>query len=152
MRVELTRTYPVPRKKAFDYLDDFRTWPSWYTGVLEIIDDATAAWDEAGDKVRFAYKLLGRRLEGECTLDDVVEAELVEFTATMPMVGDVHQKWSYRDAGEGAVTLTVGMETEEPTSIYGKMIDRMVIPRVLERDLRHTLDHLEETFAIGLPD
>ncbi len=152
MRIELMRTYPVPRKKAFDYLDDFTTWPTWYAGMLEILEPDKAAWNEAGDKVRFAYKLLGRRLEGECTLEEVREAELVKFTAKVPAVGDVHQEWFYRDAGEGAFTLRVILETEEPTSFFGKVIDKMVIPRVVERDLRSTLDSLEETFAIGIPE
>lgn len=151
MRVELMRTYPVPRKKAFDYLDDFTTWPAWYVGMLEIIEPDTAAWSAAGDKIRFAYKLLGRRLEGECTLEEVREAELVKFTASIPTVGDVHQEWVYSDAGDGAFTLKVIMETEEASSFFGKVIDKMVIPRVLERDLRLTLEHLEETFAIGIP-
>jgi len=151
MRVELMRTFPVARKKAFDYLDDFTTWPTWYAGMLEIIEPDKARWSAAGDKVRFAYKLLGRRLEGECTLEEVHEAELVKFTATIPTVGDVHQEWFYRDAGDDAFTLKVVLETEEATSFFGKVIDKMVIPRVLERDLRHTLEHLEETFAIGIP-
>lgn len=151
MRVELKGTFAVPRKKAFDYLDDFTTWPTWYAGMLEIIEPDKATWSAAGDKVRFAYKLLGRRLEGECTLEEVHEAELVKFTATIPMVGDVHQEWFYSDAGDDAFTLKVILETEEATSFFGKVIDKMVIPRVLERDLRHTLEHLEETFAIGIP-
>jgi hypothetical protein len=151
MRVELMRTFPVSRKKAFDYLDDFTTWPTWYAGMLEIIEPDKATWSAAGDKVRFAYKLLGRRLEGECTLEEVHEAELVKFTATIPTVGDVHQEWFYSDAGDEAFTLKVILETEEATSFFGKVIDKMVIPRVLERDLRHTLEHLEETFAIGIP-
>lgn len=151
MRVELTRTYPVPRKKAFDYLDDFTTWPTWYSGMMEIIEPDKASWDTPGDKVRFAYKLLGRRVEGVCTLEDIDEAALVRFTATLPTVGDVHQEWTYRDAGDGAFTATVTMETAEPTSFFGKIIDSMVIPRLLERDLRHTLDSLEDTFAMGIP-
>lgn len=152
MRVDLTKTFPVPRKKAFDYLDDFRTWPSWYAGMLEIIEPDKALWSSPGDKVRFAYKLLGRRLEGECTLEEVREAEFVKFTATIPTVGDVHQEWYYSDAGDAAFSLRVIMETTEPTSFFGKVIDKMVIPRVLERDLRNTLDALEETFAVGIPE
>jgi uncharacterized protein YndB with AHSA1/START domain len=151
LRVELTRTYPVPRKKAFDYLDDFTTWPTWYTGILEILEPDNAVWNTAGDKVHFAYRLLGRRLEGECTLTEVRDGELVKFTATMPMVGEVHQEWFYSNAGEDACTLKVSAETAEPTSYFGKVIDKMVIPRALERDLRHTLDNLEETFAMGIP-
>ena len=151
MRVELLRTYPGDAKKAFDYLDDYRTWPTWYTGMLEIIEPDAAAWDQPGDKVRFAYKLLGRRLEGECTLEEVRTAEYVRFTATVAMVGDVHQEWIYGDAGEDTFTLKAIMETDEPTSFFGKAVDKMIIPRILERDLKHTLDHLEEIFAMEIP-
>lgn len=151
MRVEMMRTYPVPRKKAFDYLDDFTTWPTWYAGMLEIIDPDQAAWAAVGDKVRFAYKLLGRRLEGECTLKEVQEAELVKFTATIPMVGDVNQEWHYEDAEENAFALKVILETDESDNFFGAVIDKMVIPRILERDLKHTLDNLQETFVMGVP-
>ncbi len=152
MRVELNRTFPVPRKKAFDYLDDFRTWPSWYSGMMEIVEPESAMWSAPGDRVRFAYKLLGRRLEGESTLEEVREAEFVKFTASIPTVGDVHQEWYYRDAGDADFNLRVVLETTEPTSFFGKVIDKAVIPRVIERDLQNTLDSLQETFAFGIPE
>lgn len=152
MRVEIMRTFPVPRKKAFDYLDDFHTWPMWYSGILEIIDPEKAAWEKKGDKVRFAYKLLGRRVEGESTLEEVKEAEYVKMTSSVPTVGDIHQEWTYADAGDGAFSLKVIMETDEPTKFFGKLIDKMVIPKFLEKDLLTTFEHLEETFAVGVPE
>ena len=152
MRVEIKRTFPVPRKKAFDYLDDFHTWPMWYSGVLEILDADTAAWDKQGDMVRFAYKLLGRRLEGQTFLDEVDDGAYVKMHSTMPMVGEVRHEWIYEDAGEGAFTLIGIMETDEPTKVFGKLIDRTVVPKILERDLTTTFENLEQTFALGVPD
>ncbi len=151
MRVEMTRTYPVTAKEAFDYLNDYRTWPDWYTGMTEIVDPEHARWIEPGDTVRFAYKMLGRRVEGICTLQEVREAELVRFVAAIPAIGDVHQEWTYYDAGEHAVAVKVWMESEGPTTFFGKAIDTMLVPRIVERDLRHTLDHLEEIFTVGIP-
>ncbi len=152
MRVEIKRRLPVPSKKAFDYLADFRTWPMWYSGVLEIVDPDSAAWDKKGDSVRFAYKLLGRRLEGEAFLDVVEEAEYVKMHSTMPMVGEVSHEWIYEDVDEDEFTLVGIMETDEPTRVFGKLIDRMVVPKILERDLTTTFENLEETFALGVPD
>ena len=151
MRIELKRTYPVPLKKAFDYLDDYTTWPAWYTGVLEILHPEKCAWDKPGDEVHFAYKLLGRRLEGVCTLEEIREYEFVKFMSKMPAVGIVHFEWMYEDAGHEAFTLTAVMETEEITNFFGKILDKTLIPRMLERDLRMTLDNLADTFALGIP-
>jgi hypothetical protein len=147
----LEHTFPVSRKRAFDFLDDFTTWPAWYVGVLEIIDPDAAAWDKPGDTVRYYYKLLGRRLESLNTLEEVREAEFLKFTASS-VVAEVHFEWTYRDVGDDAFSMSVVMETTEPTNFFGRIIDKMVIPRMLERDLRHTFDNLEEIFAIGVPD
>lgn len=151
MRVELTRTFRSEPKKVFDYLTDVRTWPTWYSGVMEIIDADEASWSTPGDKVRFAYKLLGRRVEGESTLDVVREAEYIRFSARLPLVGTVVQEWTYGEVFDGEFPMRVVFESEEPNSFFGSAIDKMVIPRVLERDLIHTLDQLEEIFAIGIP-
>ncbi len=152
MRIELTRTFPVPLKKAFDYLDDYTTWPAWYSGMIEILHDDKCAWAKPGDEVHFAYKLLGRRLEGLCILEEMREYELVKLTSKMPAVGDVRFEWKYEEAGDESFTLNTIMETDEPTSFFGKIVDKTVIPRMLERDLRHTMEHLEDTFALGIPD
>lgn len=152
MRKEISRTFPVPRKKAYDYLVDFHNWPLWYSGLIEILEPDTAAWAMPGDKVGFVYKLLGRRLEGECLLEEMEPAEYVKMTTSMPAVGETHFEWFYSDAGDDSVTLRAIMETEEPTRLFGKLIDKTVLPKFLERDLTSTFDHLEETFAVGIPD
>jgi len=53
--------------------------------------------------------------------------------------------------GEGFTT-TVVMGTDEPTSFFGKAVDRMLIPRALERDLSRSLDNLTDIFAVGIPE
>jgi hypothetical protein len=151
MHVEMTRTFPVARKKAYDYLSDFTTWPAWYVGVLEIIDPDTAAWEKPGDQVRYYYRMLGRRIESVNTLEELREAEFVRFTAKSP-VAEVHFEWTYTDAGEDTFSANVIMETNEPTNFFGRIIDKMVIPRMLERDLKHTFDNVEEMFAVGIPE
>jgi hypothetical protein len=151
MRTELTYTYPVALKNGFDYLDDFRMWPDWYVGMLGIIDPETCAWAEPGDKVRFAYKLLGRRIEGTTILESWHEAELIAYHTEVPGLPVVHFEYHYSTTEPETFTLRVVMETEEPTSFFGRTIDRMLLPRVLERDLRHSMENLADIFAIGLP-
>ena len=152
MRTEITRTFPVPRKKAYDYLIDFNTWPLWYTGLLEILEPEKASWEKPGDEVPYSYKLLGRRLEGRVVLEELEPAEYVKMMSTIPAVGESHFEWFYSDEGEDSFKLKVVLETEEPTKLFGKVIDKTFLPKMLERDLKSTFDHLEETFALGIPD
>lgn len=152
VRTELTHTFPVPLKQAFDYLDDFKLWPNWYSGLTEIIEPDRAAWDKPGDKVRWAYRLLGRRLEGESILEEMKPAELVTFISKVPGLPDVRHEWLYVAAGDKDFVLKVIMETEEPTTFFGKAIDRMVLPRALERDLKQTMENLADIFALGIPE
>ena len=152
MRTEMTRTYPVPLKKGFDYIDDFKTWPAWYVGMTDIIEPETGAWSKAGDRVRFGYKLLGRRLEGVAVLEEWRDAELAAFHTEVPGLPVINFAYHYTDAGPEAFVLKVVMETEEPTNFFGKTIDRMMLPRVIERDLRQSLQNLDDIYTVGLFD
>ncbi len=150
MHTEVTRTYPAALKTGFDYCDDFRTWPMWYSGMTEIIDPDEATWMEPGDEVRFGYKLLGRRIEGVTSLEELVDAELVRFHTEIPGLPVVHFAYHYAEIEPERFELRVEMETEEPTSFFGRTIDRMLLPRALERDLRASMDNLTDIFAAGL--
>lgn len=152
MRVELSREFPISLKSGYDYLMDPKLFPAWRVGMIEILDLEHATWSKAGDGFRFAYRLLGRRVEGECILDELREAELVRFTATIPGVPKVHESWHYRAIDEDSFELKSVQETEEATSFFGKAIDGMLLPRVIERDLTRTLDNLDDIFSMGVPD
>jgi hypothetical protein len=147
-RVELTRTFPVELKPAWDYMNDPNHWTDWFANLLTVEEDAK--WAEPGDSVRFTYRLLGRTVEGTCTMTERDVPVLVAYTATIAGLPDVHHTWRHVDGTP--VTTTVVLETEEPTSFFGKVVDRMLIPRALERDLRRSLESLEELFSMGIPD
>ncbi len=152
MRIEETRRFPVPRKQVYDYLIDPGTWPLWLAGLIEVLDVEHAKWDEPGDRVQFVYRLLGRRVEGETLLQEIRPAQYARTHVQAPAVGTVTQEWFYSDAAEDSMTLRVVYETDEPTSFFGKAIDRTVVPRALERDLTGTMANLEGIFAVGPPD
>ena len=152
MRVELSREYPIPLKQGYDYMTDPLLFPVWRTGMIEILDPEHAAWNQAGDGIRFAYRLLGRRVEGEAILDEARDAELIRFTGTVPGIPKVHETWHYRATGEDSFEVRTVQETEEATSLFGKAIDRTLFPRAIERDLRRAFDNLEEIFSMGVPD
>jgi hypothetical protein len=152
MRVELSREFPIPLKQGYDYLMDPNLFSSWRVGMIEILDPEHAAWNAPGDRFRFAYRLLGRRIEGECALDELREAELVRFTATMPGLPTVHEAWHYKAIDDNSFELKSVQETDEATNFFGKVIDRTLLPRVIERDLERTLDNLDDIFSMGVPD
>jgi len=152
MRIEETRRFPVPRQQVYDYLTDPKTWPLWIAGMLDVEDAETATWEKPGDRVRFAYKLLGRRVEGETRLQEIIPAQYVKVHTTAPSVGDLTQEWFYSDAGEHSMTLRIVYETDEPTSFFGRLINRAVVPQAIQRDLTATLSNLDAIFALGLSD
>ena len=152
MRTEIAKMLPVPLKNGFDYLDDYNKWPDWYVGMTEILDAGMAQWVFPGDSVKFAYRLLGRRVEGVSTLDEKIDGQFVRFHSDVPGLPRVYHEFHYGTAGDEAFILKVVLETKEDelTSFFGKVIDKTMFPRVLDRDLRGSLDNLEEIFVAGL--
>jgi uncharacterized protein YndB with AHSA1/START domain len=150
MRTEAVQRIPLPREEVYNYLVDPETWAYWMAGILDVTDPDLVEWTQPGDKVHLGYRLLGRRIETEVELDEIQPAQYVKSHATTP-VGNVNQQWFYSDAGENSTTLRVVYETDEPTSFFGSIIDRTVIPQAIERDLKNTMANLEQIFAMGSP-
>lgn len=152
MRVEMRREFHVPLKQAYDYLMDWRHIPDWRIGTIEILEPAKAKWSQPGDSFRFAYRLLGRRVEGDAELVEVREHELIRLTSSVPGLGSMDESWRYEPIDDESFGMVVIQESPEPTSFFGRMIDRMLLPRVLEKDLARTLDNLEDIFSMGVPE
>jgi len=150
-RVELTHTYPVELQKAWDYITDPHHWADWFVNLLSV-EDPDQRWTEPGDVVRFNYRLLGRKLEGELIIDERQAPTLMSYTAKIPGMPIIRHTWRHVEAPGPVVTTTVVQETDEPTSFFGKVVDRMLIPRALEHDLRRTLDNLADMFSMGVPE
>lgn len=152
MRVEMTHEYPVSLKEGYDYLMDVKCLPQWRSGLIEVIHPETTSWHTPGDRMRVAYMVLGRRVEAECTMEENREGEYVRFTTRTPGLPSVAETWHYTPEGDDAFAVRVIQETEEGTSFFGNTIDRMLLPRVIEKDLTRTLDNLADIFSVGVPD
>jgi hypothetical protein len=147
LRTELERTLPGPLSKGFGYIDDFRTWPAWYKGMVEILEPDKGAWRQPGDEVRFAYALLGRRLEGSAVLERKREGELSVFRTRVPGLPTFHFEYHFAPDGPEAFSLKVVMQSEEPAGLLGMAFDRVILPRVVERDLRQSLENLHRVLG-----
>ncbi|MDH5615205.1 MAG: SRPBCC family protein [Acidimicrobiia bacterium] len=151
MRFEETRTMPIELKKGWDYLNDFRRWPDFYAGFDHIVEPEKGAWSKVGDSVRFTYRLLGRSIEGVLTLDGRDEGAMVKFSSKIPALPEVIQEWHYTDLDDRFI-LRVVLETEGATSFMGRLIEATLLPKALEKDLKRTMDNLEDIFEMGIPD
>ena len=150
VHAEHAHTYPVPLKKGFDYVSDFHTWPFWYVGVIELVDPELCGWIDPGDRVHYRYKILGRQIDASSVLDERIELERTNFRTVSRGFPDVHWEYRYAAAGHEAFILRVVMETEEPTSFFGRTVDRMLLPRIVERDLTRSLENLHDIFVADL--
>jgi hypothetical protein len=151
MKFEETREFPASLKEMWDFSMDFNEWPLWYAGMLEIVKPEKGAWAKPGDSVRVAYKLLGRRIEYTCTVSEYQEYELLHFVAEPPALPAAHFRWHWRPLDLDRVELTIELETEEPTSFFGKVIEKTQVPRIYHKDLVRSLSNLDEIATIGLP-
>jgi uncharacterized protein YndB with AHSA1/START domain len=150
-RVELTRRYPVELQKAWNYMNDPHHWADWFVNLVSV-EDPDARWAEPGDRVRFSYLLLGRKVQGELIIDERQAPTLISYTDKIPGLPDIRHTWRHVEAPGPVVTTTVVLETDERTSFFGKAFDRMLLLRALERDLRRTLDNLADIFSMGVPE
>jgi carbon monoxide dehydrogenase subunit G len=151
MRTETTLRISMPRKKVYDYLIDPKTWTSWMAGLIAVTDPDNTRWEQPGDTILCRYRLLGRKMETQVVLKENQPAQYTKIHATTS-VGGVTQEWFYSDTGETSTILRVVYDTDETTSFFGKIIDRTMIPKTIERDLKTTMGNLEQIFAIGLLD
>jgi len=152
MRIELTNTFPVPLEEGFDFLREVDHWPEWYSGVIEILEEpVSGSWGNPGDAVLLSYKVLGRHLNARVVMKEMREYDLVRSVVSVSGLPQLHQEYSYTAGGEGSFLLKVVLETEEVTTFLGRAVDRMLLPRIMERDLKQTMVNLQDTFAFGVP-
>ena len=105
MRFEESCTIPVPRKVAWDYLIDPKTWSFFWNGMVEVVDVDQVRWEQPGDQMQFVYRLLGRHLEGSGELLELTPGEYVRFAVHVPAIGDVTEEWIYREVDDDSTML-----------------------------------------------
>ena len=117
MDVELSRTFPVPRKKGFEYVMDVGTWAAW--SPFSVAEPAGVKWEKKRDLVEFAYRTpLGFPVTGAARLKKVVADELIGLTLMMPGIPDLPLTLEFAHAGPGAFTLMIKVHVEEPESFW----------------------------------
>ena len=152
MRLEMTRTFPVPLQQGWDYAENFSTWHEWMN--LEVIDSDECAWEKPGDTVRVAGKMMGIRFGGELILEELVAPEVSRKIYRWPGWPDFHMEQRYAKAGPGAFTIHVVAYVDEKTGWFGKSAAWLMtnLPILMRREVRSTFDRLDMAFRRALDD
>jgi uncharacterized protein YndB with AHSA1/START domain len=144
--VELDRTYPIDRKLLFDHLTDPTIWPSYYNGMIEV--EATSRFAEPGDTVVARYRLLGRVVDVHVTLLELSSPERIRLRADATGLPPVEHDWRYHESADGT-RVEVSMTSLEVDSWFGRKLDRFVLARQMEKDLRRSLDNVADLVEFG---
>jgi hypothetical protein len=152
MRLEMMRTFPVSRQQAWDYTNDFHTWPEWYGGKL--VEPEKSCFDEPGDTVRVADPLLGSLYTGSLTLEEKVVPEMTRTLYRWPGWPDFHVEIHFTEAGSGACTVRMVAYVDEEAGPVGKSIGRLMVtlPVMMKRQVRRMFDRLDVLFRTRLSE
>ncbi len=145
--IEQTREYPIDRKQLFAYATDPQNWPSYYSGMLEV--KPYERFTEPGDTVVARYRVLGRAVDVQATLLALEPDERIHLRADVSGLPSNEHDWIYADGDQGTRVM-VSMTNPPVDSWLGRAIDRFVLPRQFERDLKRSLDNLEDLVVAGL--
>jgi hypothetical protein len=85
-------------------------------------------------------------------LEENQPGEYRKINTDVPGIGTVTQQWFFTATEDDRVTLRVVYDTAEPTTFFGKIIDRTVVPKAVQRDLKATMSNLEEIFTLGFTE
>ena len=147
MRLEMTRTFPVPRKQGWDYAEDFHTWPEWLD--VAVVDPESSSWEQPGDTVQVTSRMLGLRFQGSLTLEERVVPEKSRTLWHWRGSPDFHIEQHYEEAGPGAFTIRVVAYVDDAASRQGKIAAWVMtnVPFMMRRQLKATFDRLDWRFG-----
>jgi hypothetical protein len=146
MRLEMTRTFPVPLERGWEYVEDFRTWSEWMN--MGVVDPEGAAWEQPGDTIKMAGSMLGIKFPGSLVLEEKVALELSRTLYRWGGWPDIHVEQRYEAAGPGAFTLHIAAWVDEDAGLFGRSLMWLAttLPVLMQREVRHDLDRLEAIF------
>ena len=142
--VDMSREYPTERKALWDQLTDPEQLPTFYNNMIEARSER---FTEPGDTVDVTYRLLGRNVAGTITLTDIVPGERLHVRGEIKGLPPVEHDWRYEDTDDGT-RVSVRLETQEVESWLGRSLDRLLIPRQLEKDLSRSLDNIDTILEV----
>jgi uncharacterized protein YndB with AHSA1/START domain len=142
-RIEVATRFDVSLQDGFDYITGMDNWPRYWPGLVRI--EPGSRWHEPGDQARLVLRLLGRPVELEMTLRQLVPYRLIEYTSVQRGLPDARHERHFVEADGGLGYRIV--VSYEPRAGWRGILDRVVVRRAIERAMRQTLANLESCFS-----
>ena len=124
--IEHSAVTEAPRERAFAYLDDYRTVPSWMFGVRSFVP--------VSDVVP---KVLRSTLE----VTDWIENQSLTLSSVEGLA--TTSTWSFTDTDDGGTRLDVEFSYSFPGGLAGRALGALVEP-VVGQAIRHTESSLRK--------
>ena len=138
-RVEAEHRYDLSVERGFAYITDTANWSRFWPGYVRL--EEGSSWGATGDTARLATRLLGRERELTMTITAFEPNRLVTYTSTQPGLPDAHHERHFEPDGEAFVYRLV--VEYEPRGGAGGVLDRVLLPRAIQRAFRSTFEALE---------
>ena len=140
--MQVTREYGVGRAQLYDFVADPQNW-AMYCNNLDGVDVY------AGDRATVSYRILGRVLEVDAAVLDARPGRRFHIELRGSELPGATYDWKLEDAQVGTKA-TVTLEAEPVIEWFGVRVDRLTVPRALERDLTRSLENVEELIQLGI--
>ena len=143
-RVEEAARFAVPVEYGFDYITDVGNWPTYWPGLLEIVEPEPS-WSRPGDEMHVVMRFLSGPVEVAMTLEEFRPPERVVYRSAQSGLPAARHERHFR-ADDGGFEYRLVVEIEPRRGIAG-LLDRTLVAWGVRRTLRRTLANLREAFG-----
>ncbi len=140
--IEKHLTIDAPIGEVYALARDPRRWNTWWPNLSA--SKLVRGDGGAGSVVEHTYRILGIPI-GVTTrvLEDGRDGDTARWKGAIDGPLDGEQTWSYRSVAEGAETEVTAEVDYTVPGILGKVADDLVVERLQERAIEHTLANLK---------
>lgn len=145
IRIELSRTFPVPVGDAFAFITDTRNWKVFFPNFVRLHDPERAKWDAPGDKATVAIRILGRIVDVNMTLDEIRKDERVTYVSRQRGLPEARHERHFK-AVPGGFEFRLIVAFDSRSGLAG-LYDRCAVKPAVAAALRKTIENLDSVFA-----
>lgn len=131
----------APIDEVYRRARDPHQWSTWFVGLTG--PDHINGSGEVGTVADFGFMLAGMRFP--VTVEVTEDAALAEGARWVGRIGgpfEGEQRWTYRPHG-GDTEVTVDVDYAVPGSVLGRLADKLLIEKMMERNFHHSAENLK---------
>ncbi len=146
IRVERSRSFPLPVEEAFAYITDTKNWHEYWPDFVRLENLDGSSWGAPGDSVTVVVELLGRETKLMLKLEEFERDALVRYTSYQRGLPAAHHERRFSGTPTGFdYSVSVSFE---PRGGLKVIFDRFMLQRAISRALLKTLDNLESRLLL----